>query len=68
MVEVAEGLPGYYGGRMTGGGFGGSTVNLVNAADAAAFGEQIAKRYQQETRTVPVVYICSAADGAHAER
>ncbi len=34
MVEVAEGLPGYYGGRMTGGGFGGSTINLVEATDA----------------------------------
>src|SRR5450755_4509304 len=67
MVEVAEGLPGYYGGRMTGGGFGGSTVNLVNAVDAAAFAEQIAKRYQRKTGTEPSVYICSAADGAHAE-
>jgi galactokinase len=67
MVEVAEGLPGYYGGRMTGGGFGGSTVNLVNSADAAAFAKQVAKRYQQETGTEPMVYICSAADGAHAE-
>ncbi len=67
MVEVAEGLPGYYGGRMTGGGFGGCTVNLVNASDAAGFAEQIAERYQRETGTVPSVYICSAADGAHAE-
>jgi galactokinase len=67
MVEVAEGLPGYYGGRMTGGGFGGCTVNLVDAVDAGAFGEQIAKRYQHATGTVPLVYICSAADGAHAE-
>jgi galactokinase len=66
MVELAEGLPGYYGGRMTGGGFGGCTVNLVNASDAAGFGEQIAQRYQRETGTVPSVYICSAADGAHA--
>jgi galactokinase len=67
MVEVAEGLPGYYGGRMTGGGFGGCTVNLVNASDAAAFAEQIAARYQGKTGTEPLVYICSAADGAHAE-
>lgn len=67
MVEVAEGLPGYYGGRMTGGGFGGSTVNLVNAVDAAGFAEQVAQRYQLEIGTEPLVYICSAADGAHAE-
>jgi len=67
MVEVAEGLPGYYGGRMTGGGFGGSTVNLVNFSEAAAFAEEVVKRYQEATGTEPLVYICSAADGAHAE-
>jgi galactokinase len=64
MVKIAEGLPGYYGGRMTGGGFGGSTINLVEATAAEAFAEQISARYQQETRINPDVYICSAADGA----
>src|SRR5207249_6357656 len=34
MVEAAEGLPGYCGGRMTGGGFGGCIVNLVHSAKA----------------------------------
>jgi galactokinase len=67
MVEVAEGLTGFYGGRMTGGGFGGSTVNLVNAADAASFAEQVQGRYLRETGTEPLVYVCSAAAGAHAE-
>ncbi len=67
MAEAAEGLPGYYGGRMTGGGFGGCTVNLVNASDAAAFAENVAERYRQKIGTEPLVYICSAADGAHAE-
>jgi galactokinase len=67
MVESAEGLPGYYGGRMTGGGFGGCTINLVEAAAAAAFANQISGRYQQATGTKPDVYICSAADGAGPE-
>jgi galactokinase len=67
MVEVAEGLPGYYGGRMTGGGFGGSTVNLVEAMDAEAFADQISRRYQHAAGIEPAVYICSAADGARAE-
>jgi galactokinase len=67
MVEVAEGLPGYYGGRMTGGGFGGSTINLVEAADAETFANQVADRYQKATGTTPAIYICSAADGARAE-
>ena len=67
MVEAAEGLPGYYGGRMTGGGFGGCTVNLVASGQAEAFRETIAKRYQEKTGISPDVYICSSADGAHAE-
>jgi galactokinase len=64
MVEAAEGLPGCYGGRMTGGGFGGCTVNLVEARFAEAFAEAISERYEAETRIKPEVYICSAADGA----
>ena len=67
MVEVADGLPGYYGGRMTGGGFGGSTINLVEATDAESFADQISGRYQKATGIKPAVYICSAADGARVE-
>lgn len=67
MVELAEGLPGYYGGRMTGGGFGGSTVNLVESDQAQAFADRIAAAYQQKTAIRPEVYICSAAKGAGEE-
>jgi galactokinase len=67
MVEIAEGLPGYYGGRMTGGGFGGSTINLVEATDAQSFADQISHRYHGATGIEPAVYICSAADGARVE-
>lgn len=64
MVEAAEGLPGYRGGRMTGGGFGGCTVNLVNAPDADAFAGQIAVRYRGKTGIQPDVYISFPANGA----
>jgi len=67
MAEAAEGLPGYYGGRMTGGGFGGCTLNLVESSHADAFVEVVARRYQQATGIKPDVYICSAADGATVE-
>src|SRR2546430_11417886 len=49
MVEAAKGLPGYYGGRMTGGGFGGCTVNLVAAEHSEAFRETVAERYRERT-------------------
>jgi galactokinase len=67
MVEVAEGLPGHYGGRMTGGGFGGCTVNLVEALDAQSFADEVSRRYFGKTKIKPDIYICSAADGAGAE-
>ncbi len=66
MVEIAESLEGYCGGRMTGGGFGGCTVNLVKSADASRFAAQISERYQAATGIKPDVYVCSAADGASA--
>lgn len=68
MVEAAEGLPGFHGARMTGGGFGGCTVNLVDSTAAPSFAEQIVSKYQQKTGTKPDVYVCTTADGASEER
>jgi galactokinase len=67
MVEVAEGLPGHYGGRMTGGGFGGCTVNLVKAENASSFADEVSRRYFEKTGIKPDIYICSAANGASAD-
>jgi galactokinase len=67
MVEVAEGLPGFFGGRMTGGGFGGCTVNLVSEKDARAFADEVRRRYFGKTKINPDIYICSATNGAGAE-
>jgi galactokinase len=67
LVESAQGLPGFYGGRMTGGGFGGCTVNLVESGRAESFGQQIAERYRAKTGISPDVHICSPANGAGAE-
>lgn len=67
MVEAAEGLPGFYGGRMTGGGFGGCTVNLVNVDQTEAFADTVSQRYHKKTHISPDIYICSAANGASAE-
>ncbi|MGO9088860.1 MAG: galactokinase [Candidatus Sulfotelmatobacter sp.] len=66
MVEAAEGLPGFCGGRMTGGGFGGCTVNLVRQENAPQFGTQVAERYKRATGITPQVYTCSAENGVQA--
>lgn len=67
MVAAAQGLPGFIGGRMTGGGFGGCTVNLVETGHEETFARLIADRYQQRTDIVAETYVCFAADGAAAE-
>jgi galactokinase len=64
MVDSAEGLPGFIGGRMTGGGFGGCTVNLVREESADTFAKEIADRYRKATGIDPQTYLCSAEDGA----
>jgi galactokinase len=66
MVEAAAGLPGFCGGRMTGGGFGGCTVNLVRDENAEDFANRIAERYREATGIRAQVYLCSAEDGAEA--
>jgi galactokinase len=65
MVEIASRQPGLLGARMTGGGFGGCTINLVEAASAAGFSRTVAEGYQQATGTKPDIYVCRAAEGAH---
>jgi galactokinase len=67
MVEAAQGLPGFIGGRMTGGGFGGCTVNLVEEKHASRFAEEVTQRYREKTGILAMEYVCSAADGAGAE-
>jgi galactokinase len=64
MVELANREPGVYGARMTGGGFGGATVNLVDEQSAARFAENVAKAYREKTGIACATYICMAADGA----
>ena len=65
MVELAQDLPGLIGARLTGGGFGGCTINLVEQTQAATFVEELAKLYAGQTGIVPQIHICQASGGAH---
>jgi galactokinase len=67
MVESAQGLPGFIGGRMTGGGFGGCTINLVERVSSQDFAKEVASRYKAKTGISPDVFVCSAANGAGLE-
>ena len=65
MVELAQDLPGLIGARLTGGGFGGCTINLVEKPHAAAFAAALKDRYHKATGIDPEIHICHASDGAH---
>ncbi len=64
LVGAAESLPGCYGARMTGGGFGGCTVNLVAAEGAAFFIGAIRHIYQDAWGKNPQIVECVPAAGA----
>ena len=64
LIGAAESAPGFLGGKLSGAGWAGCTVNLVQADQAAAFAEAVAERYERQTRVVPEIHICRAADGA----
>ena len=64
MVEIAEKSDGVLGARMTGGGFGGSTVNLVKRANLGRFKETIRREYQRLTEIKPTVLVSEAGGGA----
>jgi len=65
MVELANELPGLIGARLTGGGFGGCTINLVEQDKAKAFAEELGKRYAAKTGIEPQIHVCHASGGAH---
>lgn len=68
MVEIAQKVEGVYGVRMTGGGFGGCTVNLVAESQVEEVRARVVREYEHATRLMPEIYICTAADGAEEVR
>jgi len=64
LVEIAEGLGGVIGARMTGGGFGGSIVNLVRRDALDKFQSTVAREYKRATNRSPTIYISEAGAGA----
>jgi galactokinase len=65
LVDVARGQDGCLGARMTGGGFGGCTVNLVVADKVDVFVDNVCDAYERETALHPDIYISIPSRGAH---
>jgi galactokinase len=66
LVHLASSSPGVYGARMTGGGFGGCTINLVKSDAADTFKAHITEAYLEATGVAPEIYICEPAEGGQA--
>ena len=64
MVEISASAPGFIAGRMTGGGFGGCTVNLVETSQAERFARYMVEHYKQHYAWPAEVYLAQSADGA----
>ena len=68
LVELAGKQKGIIGARMTGGGFGGCTVNLVRTEAAPDFKEHIASAYHGRTGRHPEIYLSQTASGVERLR
>lgn len=63
MANLAQAHPACYGARMTGAGFGGCGVALIETQEAVVFAEDIAEKYRTRTDLVPNIYLCRASAG-----
>ena len=68
MAQLARRQPGCLGARMTGAGFGGCTVNLVERPAAESFGAAVVRDYEKETGVRPALYRFTAVGGARVDR
>ncbi len=65
LVDIARRQSGVFGARMMGGGFGGCTINLIEAAAVETFATNIRHEYKERTGKDTLIYVCSLQDGTH---
>jgi galactokinase len=64
LIDAAETAPGFLGGKLSGAGWAGCTVNLVQNERADDFAEAVRVDHARRTGVTPEIHICRAADGA----
>ena len=67
MVQAAQAQPGCYGARMTGAGFGGCALALVEQNAVEQFVPAVAQAYKSKTGLDGQMYVCRASEGASLE-
>ena len=65
LVEIAGETEGVLGSRMTGGGFGGSTVSIVKREQLKGFEKTIREQYEQATDIAPTIIVSEPSEGAN---
>jgi len=66
MIEIADRQRGVYGSRLTGGGFGGCTISLVNTENSAEFQRRVVEAYHSATGLFTGIHLCQASQGVGA--
>lgn len=64
LISVASSIEGCYGARLTGGGFGGATINLVDTEAIADFGRKISRSYKKRYGFEPEIFVTRPGSGA----
>jgi galactokinase len=64
LVALARKAPGILGARLTGGGFGGATINLVSHHQAVPFMDFMSREYEKQTGIKMTPLVCQIVDGA----
>lgn len=64
LVSLCQAVPGVFGARMTGAGFGGCTVTLAKTEAIPQFRDQVLEPYREATGQEAAMFVCRAVDGA----
>lgn len=64
LIEGARSVPGFLGGKLSGGGFGGATVNLVQRRQVDEFQAKVQQAFAERFRVIPDIIVCSIGEGA----
>jgi galactokinase len=64
LCAIADATPGCFGSRLTGAGFGGCTIHLVDPARADAVADAVRRGYAERVGRTPAIWTVTAADGA----
>jgi len=64
LVDEARKIPGVIGSRMTGAGFGGCTVSLVEEEQVKTFMDEVGRNYHAKTGLKADFYVAEIGDGA----